>query len=1753
MRAFKGNTNSTGQVPVFVGTSYDVVVKVHEHIDDIMKMGTILEQTADFLFFHFDVAWGDEGRTTFTGLDSYDRPMLIIEEPMVYVNGERVPNNQLTVLGDGTILELATAVAPGDQVHIAAFGFNADGTIYFHPLLAIDRLLGILAEIEAMRDQMLGHLGSVTSLVDTHRDEIDAFNQTLTESMTVVDGQLLEVENIFTRAQATWINAGFESTKPTEKGIPFGWEGTGDNLTSLGTLAGSTTNVPLDSDYKSTRSFGSTTQALGKWWYISKLFKVSGADRIVCHYRYWAPSFLANPGPSALEAGFLDNNDTFLEVVSFDSDGAELETKRSISYSQSYWETEGVKPVNAEWSSVEHAPILLHADAAYAEVRLVFANGTGTTTSLVNYRTTGTSGNHGGLVDDVNFFSANGRSLIEISPSLLGSAVHAKTAIINSQSSAGYADEAGAHVIAATQQVVLAQTAASQAALIQTTVAEASESATAASSTATNQSLLAATANLEAGERARGNYIGKSTFEDGELGRWGPQPGTLSVTAVPEPHPLGRTKALRQTGSVSFYQPLNGGGWFEEDLFGRVMELSAWIYNATDGSAEVGIEAVRASDNSTAYYFEMIAGGGSASWIELSERLPAIPDVTKKWRPVLRILGSGQCYWTDLVAYDVTSLGLVEGVAAAVVAQLDVAEAYVTEAEEHALASSTSAIAAETSKANAVVAAGSAATSATGAAGSASSALNYLNLSAQVVASGGSVIENVFLDNTIWAVHAGTGTATSVPNEKYPSGRTWTLTNDATGNIGLYLANSRFKGAVGAKAYVVEVEFQLLSGTLDGLQVLMDWSNSGGFRARAIAFLKSDTNTHTTIGVMQKARVILTRPENITPANFTGHYFWIMSNWTAPKVAKSIKIHSCFIRLASAEELGDGLIQAKLTNEYSTTADMNGAIASAVTDLEASIDGTIGAAVTVQATAIAELENNASAGYLVKTQAGGAVSLFEMVSASDGVTPPSSFIKLDADELLLLGSVKMDLLSVGLGKNMLDNTNWRAGTLGWIKNSSDVVGTDTEFSIRPAGGSYASPVMATGMLHQPTATTTGYAEIECRPLVTAAGDLAKGFAVTAGDVLEASVQLTTIRNLTELRIKYFDAAGAVLGNSGVLGSQTNTVGAVDDPDSWPRIGGRHTVPAGAKSATIHIRKYGTNSSTSSTTYIHKPQVCLSNINATELARYTSDGTTIIDGGQIITDSVDANKIKAGSVLAGSVLVDGRELSAATTSDKTIDVMNTLWLRQNGSSIGTGDAIGGVANVITGAQSLRIYNNGVSRWRSPDKIVFDPNRLYRISFKLRSTTTGTAGTIYLGVQGYDAAGAPVGGVWAVASNMDQALVGTTMSDYVGYIKGVDIASARNGGTVNNPSVMIDSTRRISGEVLANYDLATGGATIVIDSFTVEALSEESAELVNRGTTKINPGQILVAGATTLSDWRGGGDTTKINGGAIESDSILTNSLKVGQRGITLTGIQFEHNKPASNQVSWTAGFVRYTNDAGVASSAAISASNATWTSGILYIYWVKAATSFSTTTSQATACGTDNVILATYEGGTKLDADFGRTIIDGTGIKTNTITANQLRTDEAIITGTAQLANAVVQTANIVDANITTLKINGFAITDDEEHGYATSQSGGGRLAAAVTYATAPVTTVNPNTRISVLAVIDAGLANGYGDHDVWLEYDGEQMGVARSTSAIFESQIILSGFKTIAAAQTKNVRIRHQMDAGIVFNRASIIVSQRKR
>ncbi|MFB2531039.1 phage tail protein [Paracoccus sp. p3-h83] len=241
--------------------------------------------------------------------------------------------------------------------------------------------------------------------------------------------------------------------------------------------------------------------------------------------------------------------------------------------------------------------------------------------------------------------------------------------------------------------------------------------------------------------------------------------------------------------------------------------------------------------------------------------------------------------------------------------------------------------------------------------------------------------------------------------------------------------------------------------------------------------------------------------------------------------------------------------------------------------------------------------------------------------------------------------------------------------------------------------------------------------------------------------------------------------------------------------------------------------------------------------------------------------------------------------------------------------------------------------------------------------------------------------------------------------------------------------LSAAKLMAGTALAGSVTVAGTALS-----TIQSQANDPAARINAAATKIDPGKIIVSGSTTLADWRKGGDETRIDGGALSANTVSANKLEIGNRAITLTGIQFEHNKPGTNQCSWTAGTVRWINDAGVVTTTSISAGYTTWSSGVAYIYWVKGATALNATTSLAVAMGANVVCLATYEGDFRLDADYGRTVIDGDMIKTGTVTATNLTKTAALITDQAQMGSAVIGSAQIRDLSVDTLKIADQSIT-----------------------------------------------------------------------------------------------------------------------
>lgn len=270
------------------------------------------------------------------------------------------------------------------------------------------------------------------------------------------------------------------------------------------------------------------------------------------------------------------------------------------------------------------------------------------------------------------------------------------------------------------------------------------------------------------------------------------------------------------------------------------------------------------------------------------------------------------------------------------------------------------------------------------------------------------------------------------------------------------------------------------------------------------------------------------------------------------------------------------------------------------------------------------------------------------------------------------------------------------------------------------------------------------------------------------------------------------------------------------------------------------------------------------------------------------------------------------------------------------------------------------------------------------------------------------------------------------------------------------VELSAAKLIAGTALANSITVGGNALGDVSEW-----AADPAERINHGVTQIDPGLILISGGTSLADWRSGGDSTKIDGGNLETNSVAANVLRIGARGVSTAGIAFSGNTPTANRVSWSGGKITYVDDAGSPATVDIVENpiGAMWTDSVIYIYWAKGATSLSSTTLAATAFAANHIVLATYNGGLNLTTDYGRTIIDGTGIKTGSIQA-------------AQIATGAVNAEKIAVANLAAISANLGAITGG-------SMSIGGRFIVAsdgtvtIRSATTGQRVVMTNTLLSV--------------------------------------------------------------------------------
>ncbi|WP_144038989.1 hypothetical protein [Gemmobacter megaterium] len=334
------------------------------------------------------------------------------------------------------------------------------------------------------------------------------------------------------------------------------------------------------------------------------------------------------------------------------------------------------------------------------------------------------------------------------------------------------------------------------------------------------------------------------------------------------------------------------------------------------------------------------------------------------------------------------------------------------------------------------------------------------------------------------------------------------------------------------------------------------------------------------------------------------------------KAGRAVQIARVFIEIASvAGELPE---ISSLSGQISDVrgldmSKLNGtALGVLLTQLDVDAGGS-SAKITSQGTAIATLQDGASAGYLIKAQAGGAVSLLDLIAA-DGSNGTASVAKLKADDILLDGSVAAkQLVITDFDGSSIPNGRFLYGDLrGWEAVPATFSVAAREGANDPAGQSAPTA-------HFLRIGSTGS---------TRTATMATGVAAREGDRFHArfsyAMQGATPRSATlRLLFSWFGPDGEALGQ--------NVIGVANaSATSWATFAEDISVPANAATVDIGLRRGGGGSGNAFVTNI-------------EVVRQR-DGRTFLTPNSITTNLIDTIDFNASGLA-----VFGGELRSANYS------------------------------------------------------------------------------------------------------------------------------------------------------------------------------------------------------------------------------------------------------------------------------------------------------------------------------------------------------------------------------------------------------------------------------------------------------------------------------------------------------------------------
>lgn len=325
------------------------------------------------------------------------------------------------------------------------------------------------------------------------------------------------------------------------------------------------------------------------------------------------------------------------------------------------------------------------------------------------------------------------------------------------------------------------------------------------------------------------------------------------------------------------------------------------------------------------------------------------------------------------------------------------------------------------------------------------------------------------------------------------------------------------------------------------------------------------------------------------------------------------------------------------------------ALGALLTQLDVDAGG-ISATILAQGGAIADLEGNASAGYLIQAQAGGEVSLLQLVAA-DGISGPVSVAKLAASDILLDGSVATKQLAVtDFSGNLWTNGDFREGDFRGYQEAdiATVTGAGWEIVARDENSSVGceQDAPATHILKIPTSSTrydldhdTKIVGVRTGDSITISADLAEWGASAAADA----------RIMIEVAGRQADGTWNGEGHY--------TEFTADQGNDWVRKTNTWTATKDHAHLSLRIRRNGSTD---------QRNIAVTNI---EIIRRRK-GTTMITPKGVTAELMAADSVNAKEVVVeGSITAQLFEAGAVNTEILTITDYLDMDANETGMRIG----------------------------------------------------------------------------------------------------------------------------------------------------------------------------------------------------------------------------------------------------------------------------------------------------------------------------------------------------------------------------------------------------------------------------------------------------------------------------------------------------